>query len=77
MILTSLLRKTLNAFPLSLSHRILKESWNIIEMGFPNIVGLSVHFFCYIKNEFCRRSSFYSTPLSLTAFNFSETFPNN
>jgi len=77
MILTSLIRKTFNGFPLPLSHRILKESWNIIEMSFLNIVGLWVQFFCYGKKEFCRRSSFYSVPLSLTAFNFSETFPNN
>jgi len=76
-ILTSLLRKAFNGFHLPLSHRILKESWNIIEMGFLNIVGLRVQFFCYGKKEFCRRSSFYSVRLSLTAFNFSEMFPNH
>jgi len=50
-ILTSLLRKSFNGFPLPLSHRILKESWNIIEMGFLNIVGLRHSFSVTVRKN--------------------------
>jgi hypothetical protein len=58
MILTSLLRKAFNGFPLPLSHRILKASWNIIEMGFLNIVGLGYSFSVTVRKNSTEDPSF-------------------